>query len=263
MDIRTGNVIAQGLRAWVADWLTAQEARAFTAAFVIDDRLGRHLLGKRPFYHLEQGVDLSRFAGGDRVETRRKLGYLPHETVILYTGALNAQRRPFTILESFAQVAQQHTAARLLMVGDSDLLSPMNVWLRDRQLMDRVCFLGRVPYAAIQDYVAAADIGFAYVPATPNFEHNPPLKTAEFLAAGLPTVATDTHGNRVYITHEQNGLLAADDPAALAGALCRLLDDPVLRARLVAAARPSVMRFDWRTIVQERLLPVYQRYVAP
>jgi len=64
------------------------------------------------------------------------------------------------------------------------------------------------------------------------------LATAEAMALGLPVVATCTGGLRDHIVEGRTGLsVAADDPAALADAIARMLDDAELRRDLGRAAR--------------------------
>lgn len=262
-DVRTGNVIQRGWRATLADRLTVLETSTYRHRFVTHQGLGDRLFGRLlPFTVLEQGTDLQRFAGGDRQGVRCRLGLADDEPLIIYTGALTPERNPMRILESFAQAAAQVPRARLLIVGNSPNQAEFQAWSQQQGLAHRIHFTGRVPYEAIPDYLAAADIGFAYVPVTPNFAFQPPLKTAEFLAAGLPTLATDSPGNRFYVEPEQNGLLAPDEVGALGTALTRLLTEPELAVRLRRSARSSVMKFDWRIIVESQLLPAYRRYAG-
>jgi glycosyltransferase involved in cell wall biosynthesis len=263
VDIRSSNVSSAGWKAVLADRLTTLETAPYERVLIHDAALGRQMLGTRPYTTIPPGADLQKFTQGARSATRQALGLDDRDTVIVYTGALTHVRRPQQILTTFALLAAQRPRLKLLLVGESDHQAQLDAWVSTHGLTAQVTFTGNVPYERIQDYVAAADIGFAYVPATVNFENNPPLKTAEFLAAGLPTVATNTAGNRIYITDGENGLLAADEPAALAQALGRLLDDPALTARLRAQARPSIMAFDWQAIVRDQLFPVYQTYTAP
>jgi glycosyltransferase involved in cell wall biosynthesis len=56
----------------------------------------------------------------------------------------------------------------------------------------------------------------------------------EALAAGLPVVTTNMGGGREIVT-DSCGLRVAAKPSAVAGALARLIDDPVLRASLSRA----------------------------
>jgi len=65
-----------------------------------------------------------------------------------------------------------------------------------------------------------------------------PKSALEALASGKPLVATDIPGCREAVVDGQTGFLVPPrDPAALAAALRRLIEDPELRARMGAAAR--------------------------
>ena len=69
--------------------------------------------------------------------------------------------------------------------------------------------------------------------------------------------ATETYRARAYLPedevlrHEETGLLVPPaDPTARADALCRLLDDPGLAARLSRTAQADSRRYDIRTTVE-------------
>ncbi len=69
----------------------------------------------------------------------------------------------------------------------------------------------------------------------------------EAMAHGVPSIATAVEGPREIITHEQEGLLVpAQDPAAMADAMQRLLADPALSRHLADAA--------YRRVAQEYTL---------
>jgi GT2 family glycosyltransferase len=71
------------------------------------------------------------------------------------------------------------------------------------------------------------------------------LPLLEAMAAGTPVVSTDAHGNRDFCRHEENCLIADSDPEAVSRALARVLGDPQLRTRLVAAGRETAERYAW------------------
>lgn len=71
-----------------------------------------------------------------------------------------------------------------------------------------------------------------------------PLTVGEALASGLPTVASRIGGIPELIG-DAGILVEADDPAALAGALQALLDDPVRRSALAVSARARAEAHDW------------------
>jgi glycosyltransferase involved in cell wall biosynthesis len=75
----------------------------------------------------------------------------------------------------------------------------------------------------------------------------------EYLAAGLPVVATALGGNLEVILDDVTGLLVPPkDPAALARALERLLRDDAFASRLSTAGREHVTaNFSFERLVTE------------
>ena len=68
----------------------------------------------------------------------------------------------------------------------------------------------------------------------------------EAMSQRLPVVVTPVGCARTLIDSERTGLtVPARDPQALAAALTRLLEDPVLRTRLADAAFESVRHMTW------------------
>ena len=101
----------------------------------------------------------------------------------------------------------------------------------------------------VEGLLAAADVHVA--PAT----DGSPQAIVEAMAAGVPSVAVDAHLNRWLLGNDDAGLLVpADNAAAFAAAIRRLLDDPPLAARLGAAGQQRVeAEFDLGKVVEKYL----------
>ncbi|MBO0767655.1 MAG: glycosyltransferase [Solirubrobacterales bacterium] len=70
----------------------------------------------------------------------------------------------------------------------------------------------------------------------------PPL---EAMATGAAVVCTDAHGNREFCRHEQNCLMPAPEPEAVAQALKQVLSDAPLRERLGKQGIKTAADYGW------------------
>ena len=98
---------------------------------------------------------------------------------------------------------------------------------------------GHLDPAALRNFYAGSDVLVMSAIATRDFREPWGLVANEAMHQRLPVIATTAVGAAAggLVRHERNGLVVpAGDPAALAGALRTLRDDPALRARLGDAA---------------------------
>ena len=85
------------------------------------------------------------------------------------------------------------------------------------------------------DDLRRLDVGLVPVPMTPWAPHKFYLKLIQYMALGVPAVATPLGCNPLVIEHGENGFLA-DSESDWLRTLNRLVDDPELRARVGARA---------------------------
>ncbi|HEY6100720.1 MAG TPA: glycosyltransferase family 4 protein, partial [Anaeromyxobacter sp.] len=80
----------------------------------------------------------------------------------------------------------------------------------------------------------------------------------EAMAAGVPILASDIEGFREVLHHGEEGeLVPAEDTAAWAEAIVRLVKDRGLAAAYGAAGLRTAARYDWRNVTRE-VLAVYR-----
>jgi glycosyltransferase involved in cell wall biosynthesis len=90
------------------------------------------------------------------------------------------------------------------------LIGPVGIDLSALSGLPNVHVLGPRPYADVPAYLAAMDVGLIPFRAEPVTYHADPIKAYEYLAAGLPVVATDLPALR----RLEHVLRLADTPAA-------------------------------------------------
>jgi len=82
------------------------------------------------------------------------------------------------------------------------------------------------------------------------------------MSAGIPVIASRIGGLPEIVRHGQTGLLVQNDPAAVAGALRELLDDPARARRMGAAARRAVQENFTVDHMLRRTMEVYRQVLA-
>ncbi|HVU79690.1 MAG TPA: glycosyltransferase [Gaiellaceae bacterium] len=158
----------------------------------------------------------------------------------VFVGRLTEQKDLPTLLDALAQV----DGAELELVGDGPERAGLEEQARRLNLDGRVRFVGALPRDGVLRHLAgarAAVLSSAW--------ENLPHAAVEALAVGTPVVSTAVGGVPEVVRDGENGLLVPPrDPAALAGALRRVLADDALRDRLAGGARPSVAAIGRDTI---------------
>jgi glycosyltransferase involved in cell wall biosynthesis len=189
---------------------------------------------------IPNGVNLDRFRPapeGSSTEARTKLG-LPSGPLICFVGRMDPQKGLATLLDAFARLAAAGAKASLVIVGDG----PQRIGME--QLAAQLGVAGRVIFqGVVQDVAPYLEVSDVFV--LPSVGEGMPNALLEAMSTGLPCVASAIGGCRDVITDRQTGLLVPpEDPTALQRALEELLQSPVLRGRLGAAARQdAVARF--------------------
>ena len=162
----------------------------------------------------------------------------------VFVGRLTHQKALPVLLEAIGAV----DGARLELVGDGADRAALESMVAARGLDDRVRFVGALP----RDQVLARLAGARAAVLSSAWE-NLPHAAVEALSVGTPVVSTAVGGVPEVVRDGENGLLVPpNDPAALAGALRAILHDDALRARLAAAAKPSVAAIG-RDVIYGRL----------
>ncbi len=184
------------------------------------------------------------------LETFRARKGLP-EHFVLYVGTLEPRKNLTTLLEAYAEVAQRQAAPLLVGGGKGWLYDAVFQRLEALGLRERVRFVGYLDEAELPLWYAAATV-FVFPSIYEGFGM-PPL---EAMACGTPVVASNT-SSLPEVVGDAGLTVSPYDPAALAEAISRLLDDADLRQELRERGLRQVRAFSWR-VTAERTLAAYE-----
>jgi glycosyltransferase involved in cell wall biosynthesis len=186
---------------------------------------------------IPNGVDLQSFQPAKNA---------PHEANgslrVGFAGQWTVRKGIETLLESWQSVKSALPQCELYLAGGpslwkntSDLAHADEVAQRIRQMEQRglVRCSGALPRSAMPRFWNSLDVAVV-----PSLYEPFGLVALEALACGVPVIAGAVGGLKEIVIDGRCGLLVPPgDPAALARALCTVLSDESLRARLSAGAR--------------------------
>ena len=189
----------------------------------------------------------------ERITWRRPGPPAPTFTVG-FVGTLKPWHGLGTLVDAVALLAEGDPTYRLLVVGDGPEAAAVAAQVDQRGVAAITTLTGSVDPAEIPEHLHRMDVGVAPYPDLAQFYFSP-LKIYEYLAAGLPVVASRVAQVDELIDDGRTGVLCPPgDPAALAAALAGLRADPRRCASMGLAGRHEVVaRHSWAGVV-ERIL---------
>lgn len=232
-------------------------ARAFAAASALlavssalARRLDRHPAARGRVHVVPNAVAPERFPVGLRATRPAAEGAF----TVGFVGSLKPWHGLAVLAEAFARLRERRPASRLLVVGDGPGRAAFESALTARGVREAAELTGSVPPEAVPRLLASMDVAVAPYPPQAEFYFSP-LKLYEYMAAGLPVVASRIGQIQEAIRDGVDGVLCPPgDAPALAAALLRLADDPALRVRLGRAARQIVIAERTWSAVAERII---------
>ena len=162
---------------------------------------------------------------------------LPEAPRVVMVARLDPEKDAALFLRAAAQVRAMVPQAGFVLAGDGVERPELERLARALNLGSAVCFLGDITEVpALLRYGALGVL-------TPSRNEGLSNTILEYMAAGLPVVATDCGGNRELVHAPRGGrVVPVGDAPALAAAIAALLADPRARAEQGAYNRARIER---------------------
>jgi glycosyltransferase involved in cell wall biosynthesis len=212
------------------------DAIVATSAGVADDLAAAFGVPAGRIHVIHNPIDLDAIAAAaaEAIDTEHVAAWQP--PVIVAAGRL-ADAKNYPLLIEAVALLRARLPVQLVILGTGDREASLRAMVTEKQMETFVTFAGfqRNPWR----YIARADV-FALSSRYEGFGN----VIVEAMACGVPVVATSSPGTREIVADGIDGLLVdRHEPAALAAALARVLEEPGLRARMADEARRRVIRF--------------------
>jgi len=237
--------------------------RAATALLAVSEEvaacLESHPAARGRVHVVPNGADPDRFRPG----LTPALPGGPGKFTVGFAGTLRPWHGLEILADAFAILRHNAPGVRLLIVGDGPGRRELAARLAAHRLQGAVHFAGMVDPQEMPAWVASMDVAVAPYPRREGYYFSP-LKVFEYMAAGVPVVASRVGQLAQLIEDGVNGILVPPgDAVALANALNQLRIDPDLRARLGPAGRMTVLRKHTWDAVAKRILSLAEAEARP
>lgn len=242
---------ARPLVARLAGRLERRNVFAFDALVVADEALRAEFSAIHPNVTLVRNYPpLDLFPGRASLDSGRP--------TLLYTGSISLVRGLREMLQVIRTVRAEIPSARLVLAGKptEDAVPVLQAALTE--MPETLEFLGPVPYDGLGALLADATIGLSLLQPHPKYEKNVPTKVFDYMAAGVPYVASSSKPLKEITAGVGGRLVKAGDSAAASAAVLELLGDmQELRATGARGRDLAEQQLNW-TPEENALLGLYR-----
>lgn len=252
--------ISQAFYTLVERWYVSRAAATLT----VSDPIARHLERR---YRLERVHLVPNYPELTGPVARKELRSLPGGAsigtagpVVLYLGGLMGGRG----LEQLVAALRIAASTQLVLLGQGPLASALARRATDSGAGDRLHALAPVRSDEVIDYAASADIGVSpIVPSCLNYRYSLPNKLFQYMAAGIPVVASDLPQVRDVVEGSRCGLVVdTTRPEVIAAAMERIAGDPdEARAMGMRGRRAVEEQYNW-SVAAAALLRAYDSLIG-
>lgn len=185
------------------------------ASAPLADQLARY---NRSLLVLRNGVDDALFRPLAKADARSDLGISGDETVIGFFGSIARSRGIETLIAASNILRATIPKPRLLMAGDNLLGIDLD--------LPGIDYRGICPQEMIPQMIGACDVVVVPYDSDPQVDVSNACKIAEYLACGVPVVATTVSDHSTIFADAPQSLCAPGDAQGMARAILAQLQQP-------------------------------------
>ena len=182
---------------------------------------------------------------------------------VIYVGGVTGSRGAVQLVEALKIVrADGHAGVTMFLVGpvsSAEMKAKLNALIRQYDLADCCLMPGLVPHEEVFDLLARAHVGVAVLHPEPNYTGSLPTKLFEYMAAGLPVVASNFPLWREIVEGNRCGICVDPlNPKEIAQAIEYLITHPEEARKMGENGRRAVdEKYNWEK-EGEKLLKLYE-----
>ncbi len=159
---------------------------------------------------------------------KAQYGWTSDQPIIGFVGSIFPWHGVDLLIHAFEEVTNEFPEARLLIVGDGEILPELKSEVVGKAIESKIIFTGKVPHQEVFSYIHLMDIT---VMAKSNW-YGSPVKIFEYGVMGKAIIAPDNVPVRDVMVDQEDGLLVDAEKSQLVAALKMYLKDAQMRARI-------------------------------
>jgi glycosyltransferase involved in cell wall biosynthesis len=252
----------RGLKHWIASaahrWVNDHLAHVICVSDAArDSMIRREAISPSKLSTIHTGIDpINPPSPGRIADLRRSMHVGTEDLLITCVARLEAEKSIADLIAAMPLIVSRRPHARLVIVGNGSLRTPLQSQIEAMNLTGRVSLVGHRRDAV--DFIAACDV-FVLPSTAETFG----IVLLEAMSLAKPVIACRTGGpTEIILDHESGLLVPPSDPLNLAAAIVRLLDDDALRQRLsLSGLERFRLHFTTRRMIDD-VLQVYHAVIA-
>jgi len=177
----------------------------------------------------------------ERAELRRKYGFSPNDTILMFAGRIDIVKGSHFLCEAFIPLSEKYPNLRLIIAGDGNLEYLLTL---QKPVWSKITCTGYVDKETLYELYAISDIGVL-----PSLHEEFGLVALEMMMMGLPLIVGQTTGLSELVVHEETGLHTfaqkgdkEKSVSSLRTAIMELLNDTDKRIRLAKQGRKRYLQ---------------------
>ncbi|MFN8639002.1 MAG: glycosyltransferase [Dehalococcoidia bacterium] len=172
---------------------------------------------------------------------------IAHQPVVVTHATLVERYGVHVALEAFARLHRARPELRMLVLGTGEELPRLRALADQLGIADRVEFTGFLPWYQAMSRIRECSVGVVPVLSDGYGQYMVPMKIYDYVTMGVPAVSSRLAAVQDYFPEDALSYVPPGDPAALASAIERLIDDPEAATRQQAAAEHAMSAIEWET----------------
>lgn len=208
------------------------------------------------------GIDMTRFfPAPPRHDLQTKMGIQPTDKVLLFMGTIFRFSGLIELLTELAPALRLDKSLKFVILGDGEDFNRLRQLAITLGLQNQVIMPGRIEYDLLADYLRLGHVALLPFKEELVTHCALPGKVLQYLACGLPTIATPLDGLQSMIA-PNNGILYANNPQEMANMAIDLVSNPDQQHELSSLGVDlMILHCNWKTQLQsfEQMIASFQR----